>query len=418
VATLKNAATGYNVTYSYTYDNNGNIKTVSDGTYTTTYTYDNQNQLTREDNQQANKSWTWTYDDAGNILSKKEYAYTTGTLGTAQSTKSYTYGNSNWGDLLTAYNGNTISSDAIGNMTNDGTWTYTWEHGRELATMSSGGTTWTYTYDADGMRTKRTTGSSTYTYTYIGGQLSYMNADGMDLYITYDASGQPMTVNYGGGTYYYVTNLQGDVTVILNNVGTMVVSYTYDAWGNVLSVSGPMATNLGVDNPLRYRSYVYDPETGLYYLQSRYYNPALGRFINSDVFATTGQGLLGNNMFAYCCNTPVSTYDPSGCLMVPADPYKGGPTGPGSTTSQKGSIGYVSKGTIKQNVDEYVNKIPSGGRGFAAPPRRGKLCACAQPIKRGGHPRQAVPLSGSAACRYPLNARQLLRIHSGICSGT
>ena len=83
MATLKNAATGYNVTYSYTYDNNGNIKTVSDGTYTTTYTYDNQNQLTREDNQQAGKSWTWTYDDAGNILSKKEYAYTTGTLGTA-----------------------------------------------------------------------------------------------------------------------------------------------------------------------------------------------------------------------------------------------------------------------------------------------------------------------------------------------
>ena len=197
-------------------------------------------------------------------------------------------------------------------MTNDGTWTYTWEHGRELATMSSGGTTWTYTYDADGMRTKRTSGSSTYTYTYIGGQLSYMNADGMDLYITYDDSGQPMTVNYGGGTYYYVTNLQGDVTAILNNVGTMVVSYTYDAWGNVLSVSGPMATNLGVDNPLRYRGYVYDQETNLYYLQSRYYDPALGRFINADNYPTTGQGLMGNNMFAYCGNNPVIRTDAQG----------------------------------------------------------------------------------------------------------
>ena len=113
VATLKNAASGYSTTYTYTYDANGNIKTVGDGSYTTTYTYDSQNQLTREDNQRAGKSWTWTYDDAGNIRSKSEYAYTTGTLGTALSTKYYSYGNSNWGDLLTAYKGKTIFSELL-----------------------------------------------------------------------------------------------------------------------------------------------------------------------------------------------------------------------------------------------------------------------------------------------------------------
>ena len=139
-------------TYKYDYDANGNIKTVVFGGKTTTYTYDKQNQLTREDNQAAGKTWVWTYDDAGNITSRKEYAYTTGTLGAVQDTVNYTYGNSNWGDLLTAYDGQTITYDGIGNPLTDGTWSYTWEHGRELVSMSSGGTTWNFTYDANGMR--------------------------------------------------------------------------------------------------------------------------------------------------------------------------------------------------------------------------------------------------------------------------
>ncbi len=299
-------------TFEYTYDANGNIVSVTFGGKTTKYTYDNQNQLTREDNQAANKTWVWTYDDAGNILSKKEYAYTTGTLGSVLSTVSYGYGNSNWGDLLTSWGGKTISSDAIGNMTSDGTWSYSWEHGRELASMTSGGTTWTFTYDANGMRTARTNGSTAYSYVYNGGQLSQMTVAGNTLNFTYDASGSPMSVTYGGATYYYITNLQGDVVAILNSSGTSVVTYTYDAWGKLLTTSGTMASTLGVHNPLRYRGYVYDTESGLYYLQSRYYNPEIGRFINSDVLAATGQGLLGNNMFAYCGNNPVTRNDVGG----------------------------------------------------------------------------------------------------------
>ena len=90
------------------------------------------------------------------------------------------------------------------------------------------------------------------------------------------------------------------------------MKYTYDAWGNILTVTGSMANTLGKENPLRYRGYVYDDETRLYYLQSRYYDPQLGRFINSDVYTSTGQGLLGNNMFAYGNNNPVLNADPAG----------------------------------------------------------------------------------------------------------
>ncbi len=99
---------------------------------------------------------------------------------------------------------------------------------------------------------------------------------------------------------------------ILNSSGTSVVTYTYDAWGRLLTTSGSMASTLGVHNPLRYRGYVYDTESGLYYLQSRYYNPELGRFINADALASTGQGILGNNMFAYCNNNPIIAADPKG----------------------------------------------------------------------------------------------------------
>ena len=88
----------------------------------------------------------------------------------------------------------------------------------------------------------------------------------------------------------------------------------YDAWGNVLrstqiATGGSAANNV---NPFRYRGYYYDTETQLYYLQSRYYNPQWGRFLNADGYFSTGTGLLGHNMYAYCNNNPVMEYDPSG----------------------------------------------------------------------------------------------------------
>ena len=298
-------------TYSYTYNDRGNIASITYGVKTTSYVYDTKGQLTRENNEAAGKTWTYSYDAGGNILTKKEYAYTTGTLGTATSTKTYTYGNSTWKDLLTAYNGTGLSYDTVGNLTGDDTWTYTWVHGRQLAGMSKSGTTISYAYNADGQRISKTVNGTKTSYNYAGGKLTQLVKGSTSLLFSYDAVG-PLAVMYNGTYYYYLRNAQGDVTGIVDANGVIVVNYSYDAWGNIRTVTGDMADTLGALNPLRYRGYVYDTETGLYYLNSRYYNPSWGRFINADIFVSTGQGILGSNMFAYCNNNPVMGYDPSG----------------------------------------------------------------------------------------------------------
>jgi RHS repeat-associated protein len=133
---------------------------------------------------------------------------------------------------------------------------------------------------------------------------------------TYDAGGIPLTVTTGGAVYYYITNLQGDVMAITNSSGTAVVKYRYDPYGKLISTTGSKASTLGKVNPLTYRSYVYDTESTLYYLQSRYYDPSIGRFINADALVSTGQGVLGNNMFTYCGNNPCDRCDPDGYLWV------------------------------------------------------------------------------------------------------
>ena len=178
--------------------------------------------------------------------------------------------------------------------------------------MTDGTTTWSYTYDANGMRTQRSNGTKTYNYVYNGSQLTQMTVGNDTLYFTYGVLG-PATVTWNGTTYYYALNAQGDVVGIYDNTGYVVVTYNWDnAWGDNPAPQGSLASTLGTLNPLRYRGYVYDTETGYYYLQSRYYDPEIGRFINADAFTSTGQGLLGNNMFAYCGNAPVNFADPSG----------------------------------------------------------------------------------------------------------
>ena len=133
------------------------------------------------------------------------------------------------------------------------------------------------------------------------------------LYFTYEGS-KPTTVTYNGTKYYYVTNLQGDVVAILDGSGNPVVQYVYDTWGKPLSTTGTLADTLGQHNPLRYRGYIYDPETGLYYVSSRYYDPEIGRFINADAVDVLGANgdFASLNLFAYCGNNPVSRADSNG----------------------------------------------------------------------------------------------------------
>ena len=127
----------------------------------------------------------------------------------------------------------------------------------------------------------------------------------------------------GNHFYYYLYNLQGDVIALADaSTGKLAATYTYDAWGKIVKINGQnpedvASTNIANINPFRYRGYYYDTETGLYYLQSRYYDPDTGRFLSSDKYTTTGQGVIGNNMFAYCNNNPIQYKDENGDICLP-----------------------------------------------------------------------------------------------------
>ena len=177
--------------FTYTYDNVGNISSVTQNSKTTYYVYDNLGQLIRVNDQNDTTSgttgttWVYEYDRGGNILSKKRYAYTTGTVGTALQTISYTYGDSNWKDKLTQYNGATISYDNIGNPLTDGSWTYTWQNGRQLQQMSKSGTTASFVYNAEGLRVKKTVNGVDTNYTLHSKNIVHMTQGSNTLHFLY-----------------------------------------------------------------------------------------------------------------------------------------------------------------------------------------------------------------------------------------
>ena len=153
-----------------------------------------------------------------------------------------------------------------------------------------------------------------HSYIYASGMLLREGSTTKTLDFRYDNVGYPYALIYNNGsttaTYYYITNLQGDVMYLVDSNGNQVAAYTYDPYGKILSAYGSMAEI----NPLRYRGYYYDAETGFYYLQSRYYDPNTCRFINADSYTSTGRGLIGYNMFAYCENDPVNYKDVGGLM--------------------------------------------------------------------------------------------------------
>lgn len=306
---------------NYTYDSLGNIETVKEGsTEQLRYHYDSLNQLTREDNAYLNKTIVYSYDLGGNLQEAKEYAYQTGdTLtGTGTTIKSYTYGDSNWKDRLTSYNGNAITYDAIGNpLSYYNGFTFTWQKGRQLGSATNGTDTITYGYNPDGYRTSKTVNGVTTKYTLEGSLVKFEKTGSTNTWYYYDASGAPVGMAAGASNLYlYRKNLQGDITGIYSgSTGTLLVSYVYDAWGKptITDEAGTTeSANLITRNPYLYRGYRYDHETGLYYLNSRYYDSETGRFVNADVYASTGDSSIACNMFAYCLNNPVNLIDAEG----------------------------------------------------------------------------------------------------------
>ena len=337
--------------YGYTYDNRGNILTVSkSGVLFQQYVYDEASQVKAEYNYAEKTAMTYVYDANGNIVSKTPYTnvtssdLSTATQGTAII---YGYGDSNWSDKLTSYNGQTISYDASGNPTSYRGETVTW-NGRLMTSYTKDGCLYEYEYNSDGMRTirrmyKNGELASTIRYIWNGDVLLGTRMESVDSDETflarylYDDSGELYGMEYkglenaGSGMFAFIKNLQGDIVSItpLDSESNVEVNMEYDAWGKpiiqqassmtegLLMAIMMMVTNVG------YRGYFYDLETELYYLRSRYYDPEIGRFINADdvemmipqkpsnitVFTNNYYNL---NIYSYCQNNPVVSSDYSG----------------------------------------------------------------------------------------------------------
>lgn len=319
IQSLKN---GNNPELVYSYDSLGNIEKISKGEEEVQkYYYDELNQLVRENNKELGKTITYTYDLGGNLLQKKEYEYLEGTI-SIEPKKVVTYGyeNTNWKDQLTNYNGNVITYDGIGNPISYAGNIYTWSNGRQLEAITNQEKNLSiqYKYNEAGIRTKKIVNGQETNYYLDGDKVIYEQTGDNILYYTYDEQGEVIGVKYNNNQYYFVKNTQNDVLLLLDENLNQVVEYKYDSWGNIehiLDANGQEITDknhIGNINPYRYRGYRYDNETQMYYLQSRYYNPEWGRFINADAMISTGQGLLSHNMYAYCENNPINRMDPSG----------------------------------------------------------------------------------------------------------
>ena len=323
--------------YAYTYDNRGNILTVSkSGVMFQQYVYDEANQLKTEYNYAEGTAMTYVYDANGNIVSKTPYTNVTSsdlTTATQGAVISYGYGDTNWSDKLTSYNGQTISYDDSGNPTSYKGDTITW-NGRLMTSYTKGNRRYEYSYNSDGMRTVKKIYENNeliYTYLYIwdGDVLlasRFSPADSEEpTYVRYlyDESGELYGMDYNGAGFFgFIKNLQGDIVSIvpLDSQSDGEVNIEYDAWGKPIfeqTSSGSealiMAMIIAATN-VAYRSYFYDFDTELYYLRSRYYDPEIGRFINADDVEFLGYSCtsLGMNLFAYCENNPVNCVDYSG----------------------------------------------------------------------------------------------------------
>ena len=293
-------------TIAYEYDAEERITKVTDSLGgVTVYTYDSLGQLLTEtvDGKVIN---TMTYDGYGNIKTKNGVTYT--------------YGNAKWKDLLTAYNGKAITYDANGNPTSYQGTAATWEKGRQLKTFGAN----SYKYNNEDIRIQKRTATEIHDYILDGSNIVkeiVSTTAHVQKYVNeylYDLDGTVCGIKYNDTAYYFYKNQRGDVIAITDTDGAVVAQYTYDAWGVPTVKSDTSGCGIATVNPFRYRGYYYDAETKFYYLQSRYYNPETGRFINADSvnMVLTQYSTNTINLFVYCNNDPVSNNDQNGKIAV------------------------------------------------------------------------------------------------------
>ena len=312
--------------WSYEYDNVGNITKITSGTKVITYQYDELNQLIRENNGVLGITVLYAYDAGGNMTSRKTYAYTEGAVSTVQTQDLFTYRTDGWKDRLLSWNGKSYAYDAGGNPTVLRGMALTWGEGRRLKRIAATAGEVTFAYDSDGKRVRKTSGGNDTTYYYNGNVLSGLvkkaskdagtTGTGTTVQFVYDTQGKPFMLRMNGKTdYFYLYNGLGDITGLVDSSNQVVVRYQYNSWGKVTSTQDTSGVSLATLNPFCYRKYVYDPETGLYCLGSRYYDPEVGRFVNADdtdVIFAKPQELYHKNLYVYCDNNPVVRRDLQG----------------------------------------------------------------------------------------------------------
>lgn len=347
--------------FTYGYDANHNITSIidTDGSEVT-YTYDALNQLESEIYSNGT-SIHYTYDAAGNRTSKKtsESGSTT--------TVDYSYNKANQLDTV---NGQEYEVDANGNLVNDGKFLYEWNAFDQLTKVSTiaGDTFAEYRYDNQGRRVfKRINknGSNVdtyYRYNGISNQVLFEeDANGIiTKAYTYDENGYPLSMIYDGKTYYYLTNYRGDVLALVNEAGERVATYTYDAWGNILTQSDSKDDSIASINPYRYAGYRYDEETKLYYLLSRYYNPDTGEFLSLDLVRGDLTNPISLNRYKYANNNPVMLIDSDGTTAAAVKsiyvPFLGTVTILASGAIVLRDITYKVGSWVSNQVTAYLSK--------------------------------------------------------------
>lgn len=306
--------------YKYVFADNGNLmEEYINGELISSYEYNNFSQMTRVNSGKQNLTIVYEYDAGGNITIIKYYKLSfeikTEALMEEIETVSYKY-TSKWRDLLTEYNGEHIEYDDIGNPISyiKGI-NYEWKQGRDLCKISNeNGEIASYAYNSDGIRTKKVIGDKTIEYYIEGNNVIYEKGEDYEIYYIYDADSEITGFEYNDSIFIYKKNGLKDVIGIIDLQGNEIASYEYDSWGKITKIAGNM--EIARINPFRYKSYYYDEESGLYYLNSRYYDAATGRFINADKHIETYVGIHSNNMFAYCENAPVVRLNSTGEASV------------------------------------------------------------------------------------------------------
>ena len=247
-----------------------------------------------------------------------------GAVSTVQTQDLFTYHTDGWKDQLLSWNGKSYAYDAGGNPTVLRGMALTWGEGRRLKRIAATAGEVTFSYDSDGKRVKKTGGGIETKYYYNGNTLSGLvrkaanntEAAKTTVQFVYDTQGKPFMLRVNGKTdYFYLYNGLGDVVGLIDSSNKVVVRYQYNSWGKATSSEDTSGVSLATLNPFRYRKYVYDPETGLYCLGSRYYDLEVGRFVNADdtdVIFAKPQELYHKNLYVYCDNNPVVRRDLQG----------------------------------------------------------------------------------------------------------